>query len=955
MALAAPIIADLLSLGTYAQDLYERCLLAPIHFREANSELLALQTALSHLDLLTKTTLYAAGGGDEAIAKTQAPVPPAVAAIEAGAEKLAIEGPPDESNGNDAVVKTSENLDVATRVPDGAAPNGVHQITSPANSSHLPPKTRADIAQLAAGCRGVLQSLEKLLEEHQGLNDIPVKPKGRGNGGIMQLFVGRPTGAIDRYKFAQEGVQRVNAIRAKLTYHTGAITLMLTVLGSSSLGRIEGSLSKLETMIAAAAEEKERVHTNNVNYYLLAQQNTLNVSPEKQAYMKQRQKKGMGMGPLEFQNLSEQEYYTSMNMLSGGGGGMRGGGGPRMLKAKGEKQSGGLWGGGHADSEEFFSNINSWSGRPKSSGVLQSSHNRDSKASRGKPKEMGFLGSLSRRNTTGAEMSMSRGSRDESKKREKKQSDDWTDYMSPGWGDLRPKKTTKAQRLMLPPAPSKESPTMSGGRGVMAPEARAKEREGKSSSSKRRERGDGEKKDKAKKRRSREIDENAGRIEELEDDAEEGEAIAKVTENGSKPEREEEAPEDKVVEAGASPEQVEPKSNASVKSKHSSRDQSDAAAAVAKADRHRRKKEKEREREKTVGSGPTKGRGSSAKARAAPLAPPSPIKQKKFSWSLGESQFLNSWEKAEKKPVKPVIAIPVPKKNRSVVNLHGRNRASKGEDGNTKIKSKSSKPLPGEDRERRRQRREQRKAKEGKTEDLEGISEEGPPATAEGKNPETAEKQSEEAPTIEPPIEEKKEEETPPAGESPEVKEGGETAPVEGDVAAPAVSTEDEAAKKERRKKRKEAKEAAEGKEGEKKPSKHHSTHKSTKDKDHHHESSSRSVEKGKEKERPKEHREEKHRDDKEKKDKLRRQNTEPITEKEKKEHKLRSKTAPVGDKAGMRFDVERNADARRKMKEKEAQAQQPAPSLWSKKVLAVARLPLGGQKQEESRRRSGK
>ncbi|KAF8423278.1 hypothetical protein EV426DRAFT_138644 [Tirmania nivea] len=947
MALAAPIIADLLSLGTYAQDLYERCLLAPIHFREAKSELLALQTALSHLDFLTKSPLFATGGGSGATAKTNVPVSPTAAAIDAGAEKLAIEGPPDESNGNGAVVKANGDLNVATTGTGGAAPNGVHQVTSPTNSPHIPPKTRADIAQLAAGCRGVLQSFERLLEEHQGLNDIPVKPKGRGNGGIMQLFVGRPSGAIDRYKFAQEGVQQVNAIRAKLTYHTGAITLMLTVLGSSSLGRIEGSLSKLETMIAAAAEEKERAHTNNVNYYLLAQQNNLNMSPEKQAYMRQRQKKGMGMGPLEFENLSEQEYYASMNMLSGGGGGMRGGGGPKRLKAKGEKQSGGFWGGGHADSEEFFSNINSWSARPKSSGVLQSSNNRDSKASRDKPREMGFLGSLSRRNTaTGVEISMARGSRDESKKREKKQSDDWADYMSPGWGDFRLKKTTKAQRLMLPPTPSKESPTMSGGRGEMTSEMRPKEREGKSSSSnKRRERGDGEKKEKAKKRRSREIDENAGRIEELEDDTEEGEAIAKATEYSSKPEREE-ASEDKVVEVGASPERDEPNSSASVKSKHSSREQSDAAAAEAKSDRHRRKKA---EKEKAVGPGPTKGLGSSAKTRAVPLAPSSPVKQKKFSWGLGESQFINSWEKAERKPVKPVIAIPVPKKNRSVVNLqHGRSRAGKGEDGNAKSMNKSSKPL-SEDKERRRQRREQRKARGGKTEDLGGISEEGAPATVEGKSPGTVKKQSEAAPAVEPFVEE----ETPPA-ESSEVKEGGEAHPAEGGVAAPAASTEDEAAKKERRKKRKEAKEAAEGKEGEKKPSKHHSSQKSTKDKDHHHESSSRSAEKGKEKERTKEYREEKHRDE-EKKDKLRRQNTEPITEKEKKEHKSRSKRAP-GDKAGMKSDYEKDIELRRKMKEREAQAQQPASSsLWSKKVLAVARFSMGGQKQEETRRKSGK
>jgi len=962
MALASPIITDLLSLGTYAQDLYERCLLAPIHFREAKSELLALQTALSHLEFLTKSPLFAAGGGNEAVASTKGPVPPATAAIEGGAEKLAVEGSPDESNGNDtAVVKANRDLDVATAGTGGAAPNGVgvHQITSPENSPHIPPKTRADIAQLAAGCRGVLQSLEKLLEEYQGLNDIPVKPRGRGNGGIMQLFVGRPSAAIDRYNFAQDGVQRVNAIRAQLTYHTGAITLMLTVLGSSSLGRIEGSLSKLETMIAAAAEERERVHTNNVNYYLLAQQNNLNVSPEKQAYMKQRQQKGMGMGPLEFQNLSEQEYYTSMNMLGGGGGGMRGGIGPRVQKAKGEKQSGGFWGGGHADSEQFFSNINSWSGRPKSSGVLQSSNNRDSRASRDKPREMGFLSSLSRRNTTtGAEMSVSRGSRDENRKREKKQSDDWTDYMSPGWGDLRPKKTTKAQRLMLPPAPPKEKPTMLGGKGEMAPEGRVKEREGRSASTKRRERVDGEKRDKAKERRSKELDENAGRIEELEDDTGEGKEISKEAGDTSKPEKEEEATtSDKAVEVNASPERDEPKSSGSVKSKHSSRDQSDAAAAEAKAERHRRRKEREREREKAVGSGSARGHGPSAKLLAAPPAPPSPVKQKKFSWGL-ESHFLNNWEKKEKKPVKPAIAIPVSRKNRSVVNLqHGRSRAGKGEDGNVKSKSKSSKPLPEEDRERRKQRREQRKAKEAKAEDLGGISEEGAQVAVGGENPESAEKQSEEAPTVQPPVEEK-EEETPAVGveESPEVKEGGETGLVEGGAAAPAASAEDEAAKKERRKKRKEAKEAAEGKEGERKPSRHHSSHKPSKDKDHHNESSSRSAEKGKEKERSKEHREERPRDDRERKDKLRRQNTEPITEKERREHKSRSKTAPVGDKAGLKFDTEKDVAARRKMKEKESQAQQPASSsLWNKKVLAVARFSMGGQKQEETRRRSGR
>ncbi|KAF8455220.1 hypothetical protein BGX38DRAFT_1169776 [Terfezia claveryi] len=335
--------------------------------------------------------------------------------------------------------------------------------------------------------------------------------------------------------------------------------------------------------------------------------------------------------------------------------------------------------------------------------------------------------------------------------------------------------------------------------------------------------------------------------------------------------------------------------------------------------------------------------------RAAPLAPQSSVKQKKFSWGLGEPQILNGWENAEKKTVKPFIAIPVPKKNRSVVNLqHGRNRASKGEDGNMKSRSK---PLSEDDKDRRKRKREQRKVKEGKMKDLEGISEEGALATVEGKNPETTEKQSEKSLAVEPPGEGK--EETPPAGvgESPEVKEGEETAPVEGIVAAPAVSTEDEAAKKERRKKRKEVKEAVEGKEGEKNPSKHHSTHKSTKDKDHY-ESSSRSVEKGKEKGRPKKHREEKHKDDKGKKDNLRRQNTEPITEKEKKEHKSRSKTAPVGS---MRFDIEKDVEVRRKMKEKEAQAQQPpSSSLWSKKVLAMARFSMAGQNQEETRRKSG-
>lgn len=959
MAFASPIISDLLSLGTYAQDLYERCLLAPIHFREAKSELLALQTALSHLELLTKSPLFAAGGGDEAIANAKVKG----ASAHDGRVELAIEASPDaeQSNGNGAVIKPDSELDVAS--------NGVpeHQISTPENSPHIPPKTRADIAQLAAGCRGVLQSFEKLLHDHRGLNDIPVKPKGRGGGGIMQLFVGRPTEAIDRYKFAQEGAQQVNAIRAKLTYHTGAITLMLTVLGSSSLGRIEGSLSKLETMIAAAAEARERVHTNNVNYYLLAQQNNLNISPEKQEYMRERQKKGRGMGPMEFQRLSEEDYYTSMNAL--GGGGMRGGGGPKMLKAKGEKQPGSLWEGDQADSDNFFSNINSWSGRPKSSGVPR----RDSKASRDKPKEMGFLSSLSRRNTTsGAEVSTSRGARDESKK-PKPKSDDWSDYMSTGWGDLRPKKSTKAQRLMLPPAPTKNRPIMSGGSGE--PEARVREKEGKSSSSKRRERGEGKREEKVKTRRSKEMEENVGRIEELEDDEEEEIATAKVTEDDAKPEGEgnEETVGERVIagEGGEadSPGKVENtererdgerKSVASVKSKHSSKEVDDAAAAEAKADRHRKKKEREREkekeREKIPGAGPPRKHGSSSRA---PAPPPDPAKGKKLGW--GESYFLNSWDKTEKKPTKPAIAIPVPKKNRSVVNLrHGSGRPVKGEDAKVKTKGKhvSSKPVSEEDKEKKRQRKEQRqKAKEGNDENLGSISEEAQPVTVNGEDTEKkdGEEISPNAPAKEVPENEEHKDKTTATGE----EEGNEV----GEEGEAAATGEDEAAKKERRRKRREAKEiSAEGKDMERKPSRHH---KSSKDKDRH-ESSGKSVEKGKEKERSKEQREDKHRDDRhkedrqkddrEKREKLRRQNTEPITEKEKKEHKSRSKTMPVTDKKGQMYDYDKDMQSRRKIKVEKEAAQPPAsPSLWNKKMLAVARLTMGGQKQEEARRKPEK
>lgn len=967
MALAAPVISDLLSLGSYAQDLFERCLLAPAHFREAKSELLALQTALRHLEFLTKSPIFAARGGVQEDAASDDAKGASALAIESGDEKLAIEDAPpeEETNGNDAqVVLRSENLEVATVAPNGSA-----------NGAHLPPKTRADIAQLAAGCRAVLQSFDNLLNDHQGMNDIPVKPKGRGGGGIMQLFVGRPSGVIDRYHFAQDAVQKINAIRAKLTSHTSSITLMLTVLGNSSLGRIECSLSKLETMIAAEAEERERVHTNNVNYYLLAQQNNMHVTPEKQQYMKLRHQKGLGMGPLEFEHLSEQEYYTSMHSLNGGG--MRGGGGRKALKSRGEKQSSFFWGGGRADSADFFANINNLSGRPASSGNLQPRSS--SRAQRDKPKEMGLFSGLTRRNTaTGAEVSQSKGSSDE---RKRERGSDWTDsYMQTGWGELR-RKSTKSQRLMLPPTPSKSRHTMSGAREDWPAKKGDKKIE---SSSKRKPRSSEKRGSKTRERKPEDAEPIAAKVEELEDNEEAGQEPPKESEadTGTKTTEEDtqatvdeengqKLTEEKSQEGGEPTGPAEEqKSDASVKSKHSTKKPPDEVLDTTKRERQRRKREK---------GEPSSSEPSRKRAPASrPAAPPLPItksiaKPPKMGW--GEAYFLNSWARSERKPVKPIITIPVPKKKTSVVNMrHGTSRAVREEDRKVKLNVKRSgvPDLPqDDDKERRKQKRQHRhkeKPLESKDKEdaLQQITEETAPEKADKDSSDSPAKKEEEegmspeAAVQEPPAAEKGAEVEAPAEETKEIQkdEGGqadgEVIAGEADTSAAVGSTEDDAAKKERRRKRREERELEE-KQTTKKTPRHDSRHKSSKDKDRR-ESGGKPTDKGKDKERGKEHKE-----DRDKKETLRRRDTEPAVCGEKREGMSRSKTMHVMEKKGTSHEQDKDVDARRRVRsEKESSRARPqtptTASAWNKKaILAVAKFTLGGQRPEEVRRRPAK
>ncbi|KAF8454433.1 hypothetical protein BDZ91DRAFT_747557, partial [Kalaharituber pfeilii] len=971
MALAAPVISDLLSLGSYAQDLYERCLLAPLAFREAKTELLALQTALTHLEFLTKSPLFSAGAG----AKEGTNSVPAAEAIQNGEPRLAIEGTANGLQGNgdntEAVTKSNGDTDLAT-APNGAvatagsgyASSGTSTgASSPDNSSSLPPKTRADIAQLVAGCRSVLQSFEALLDEHRGMNDIPTKPKGRGGGsGIMQLFAGRPSGVIDRYHFAQDGVQKVNAIRAKLTYHTGAITLMLTVLGSSSLGRIEGSLSKLETMIAAAAEERERVHTNNVNYYLLAQQNNLNLTPEKQEYLRQRQQKGMGMGPLEFQTLTEQEYYASMNKFSG----MRRDGRPKLLKAKGDKQSSGFWGGGNTDPDDFFTNINSWTGRPKSSGNLQPFGAKASKEKE-RHKELGFLSSFGRRNTaTSAEISMGAGTSSDNKK--KKSIDLGESYLHSQWSESRKRKSaTKSQRLMLPIGSLRNRHTESEEK-----ESRDEKiggREVKSSSSKRKEMGEGKKEEKVRKRRSKDEGDSSKRVVE-EVSGDEQEIEVEENRNNSEPFPEPQRIGNTAAEGAAGPES-EKMSTTSEKSKNSSRIGKEKAENDGQQhpEKHRRRKENERERAKASRSSPSKSaQPSSNSAAATPAILPSSAKQPKKP-GLGESYFINSWEKSEKKkPLKPIVAIPVPRKKTSVVSM--RKASSKGarsEDAKHKSKSKhSTASISLAEKEKKRQRKERRlreKEREGENGDLSMIAEEGSArivaeakhddSTAEDKkngNQTQLDKTSGEHAATSRPAENVNDDKP-----TPETEEAKGTTGEIGDLGQvlesidTAALDEDEAAKKERRRRRKEAKEAEE-KDGDKKhrPSqhRHNSHHRSNKDRSEH--SSSKPTEKHRDKEK-----------EKDRKEKPRRRDTLPVEEKKEHNSKSRSQTTPVMDKKGMVYD-DRDVEARRKLKaEKEreiaaaATAQSQTNSAWGKAALGLVRMTMGGQKPEESKKKS--
>lgn len=81
-----------------------------------------------------------------------------------------------------------------------------------------------EVDDLIRHCRAVLQQLQRLVTRYKSLGTNSKR-------------------AWDRIKFGTEGVQD---IREKLTFHTSAIQLFLTTLGTGSLGRIE---KKLETII----------------------------------------------------------------------------------------------------------------------------------------------------------------------------------------------------------------------------------------------------------------------------------------------------------------------------------------------------------------------------------------------------------------------------------------------------------------------------------------------------------------------------------------------------------------------------------------------------------------------------------------------------------------------------------------------------------------------------------
>lgn len=83
---------------------------------------------------------------------------------------------------------------------------------------------KKEVEDLVRNCRTGLQQLQRLVMRYKSLGTNQKR-------------------TWDRIKFGTEGVQD---IREKLTFHTSAIQLFLTTLGTGSLGRIE---KKLETII----------------------------------------------------------------------------------------------------------------------------------------------------------------------------------------------------------------------------------------------------------------------------------------------------------------------------------------------------------------------------------------------------------------------------------------------------------------------------------------------------------------------------------------------------------------------------------------------------------------------------------------------------------------------------------------------------------------------------------
>ena len=92
---------------------------------------------------------------------------------------------------------------------------------------------KSEIESLLRSCMTVLRELQRLVNRYKSLGTNHKR-------------------AWDRVKFGTEGIQ---SIREKLTFHTASITLFLTSLGTSALGRIEKKLDGLVAEIRAGKRE----------------------------------------------------------------------------------------------------------------------------------------------------------------------------------------------------------------------------------------------------------------------------------------------------------------------------------------------------------------------------------------------------------------------------------------------------------------------------------------------------------------------------------------------------------------------------------------------------------------------------------------------------------------------------------------------------------------------------